>query len=118
MYHTFNECVEFLVFDVVALHVDLQRQQQCEEKLVLFVQTTCSVLIHLKGHELYDAGDPFACDGGFRRSVQIDFDGMTSLEFCQFSAPGTVLCHCNSNTGHHVNFQSQMETKDPGLVEA
>lgn len=50
------------MFDPVALHVDLQSQQQSEEELVLFVQTPCCVLVHLEGHELYDVGDAFAGD--------------------------------------------------------
>lgn len=66
---TLNECEELLMFDLVALHVDLQGEQQSEEKLVLFVETPRRVLIHLKGHELYDVGDPFAGDGAFGGSV-------------------------------------------------
>lgn len=50
------------MFDPVALHVDLQRQQQSEEELVLLVQAPCCVLIHLKGHKLYDVSDAFARD--------------------------------------------------------
>lgn len=53
------------MFDPVALHVDLQRQQQCEEKLVLLVQAPCCVLIDLKGHKLYDVGDAFAGNRAF-----------------------------------------------------
>lgn len=53
------------MFDPVALHADLQRQQQGEEKLVFLVQATCCVLIHLKSHELYDVGDAFAGDWAF-----------------------------------------------------
>lgn len=50
------------MLDPAALHVDLQRQQQREEELVLLVQTPRCVLVHLKGHELYDVGDAFAGD--------------------------------------------------------
>lgn len=50
------------MFDPVALHVDFQRQQQGEEKLVLLIQAPRCILIHLKGHELYNVGDPFAGD--------------------------------------------------------
>lgn len=66
---TLNEREKLLMFDLVALHVDLQCEQQSEEKLVLFVETPRRVLIHLKGHELYDVGDPFAGDGAFGGSV-------------------------------------------------
>lgn len=59
------------MFDPVALHINLQRQQQSEEELVLLVQAPCSVLIHLKGHKLYDVGDAFAGDGAFGGPVKL-----------------------------------------------
>lgn len=70
---TFNKCEELLMFDPVALHVDLQSQQQSEEELVFFVQTPCCVLVHLEGHELYNVGDAFAGDRAFRGPVQAEF---------------------------------------------
>ena len=62
---TFNKCEKLLVFDPVALHVDLQRKQQSEKEFVLLVQATCCIFIHLKGHELNDVGNAFAGDGAF-----------------------------------------------------
>lgn len=70
---TFDECEELLMLDLVALHVDLQRQQQSEEELVLLIQAPCSILIHLKGHKLYDVGDAFAGDWAFRGPVKAEF---------------------------------------------
>lgn len=58
------------MFDLVALHVYLQRHQQSEKKLVVLIQAPCCVLINFKGHELYDVGDPFTCDRAFRRPFQ------------------------------------------------
>lgn len=63
---TFNECEELFVFDSVAPHVNLQRQQQGEEELVLLVQASRRVLVNLKGHKLNDVGDALAGDGAFR----------------------------------------------------
>lgn len=54
------------MFDSVAPHVNLQRQQQGEEKLVLLVQASRCVLIYLKGHKLNDVGDALAGDGTFQ----------------------------------------------------
>lgn len=67
---TFNECEKLLVFDPASLHVNLQRQQQSEEELVLLEQAPCCVLIHLKSHELYDVGDAFAGDRAFGGPVK------------------------------------------------
>lgn len=61
------------MFDSVALHVNLQRQQQGEEELVLLVQASCCILIHLKGHKLYDVGDTFAGDWAFGGPVKMEF---------------------------------------------
>ena len=61
------------MFDLVALHVDLQRQQQREEELVLFVQTPGRVLKHLKGHVLDDVADALGGDGAFGGPVQEGF---------------------------------------------
>lgn len=61
------------MFDRVALHVDLQRQQQSEEELVLLIQAPCCILIHLKGHKLYDVGDAFAGDRAFGGPVKTEF---------------------------------------------
>lgn len=63
------------MFDPVALHIDLQCQQQSEEELVLLVQAPRCVLIHLKGHKLYDVGDAFAGDWAFGRPVEVEFHG-------------------------------------------
>lgn len=62
------------MFDPVALHVNLQCQQQGEEELVLLVQTPRRILIHLKGHALYYVGDAFAGDWAFGGPVKADFD--------------------------------------------
>lgn len=67
---TFDEREELLVFEPASLHVDLQRQQQGEEELVLLVQAPCRVPVHLEGHELYDVGDAFAGDGALTGPVQ------------------------------------------------
>ncbi len=61
------------MLDLVALHVDLQRQQQSEEELVLLVQAPGRILIHLKGHKVYDVGDAFAGDWAFRGPVKDEF---------------------------------------------
>lgn len=61
------------MFDPVALHVDLQRQQQSEEELVLFVQAPGCRLVHLEGHKLDDVGDAFAGDGAFGGPVSEEF---------------------------------------------
>lgn len=53
------------MFDLVAPHVNLQRQQQGEEELVLLVQASRRILINLKGHEFNDVGDTLAGDGTF-----------------------------------------------------
>lgn len=58
------------MFDLVAPHVYLQRQQQSKEELVLLVKSPCCVLIHLKGHELYDVGDAFTGDRAFGGPVK------------------------------------------------
>lgn len=67
---TFNKREKLLVFDPVAPHVNLQRQQQSKEELVLLVQSPCRVLIHLKSHELNDVGDAFTGDGAFGGPVR------------------------------------------------
>lgn len=59
---TFNKGQELLMFDPVALHVDLESEQKGEQELVFFIQTPSCVLVHLKGHVLDDFGDPFACN--------------------------------------------------------
>lgn len=59
---TFNEGQELLVFDSVALHVDLEREQQGEQELVFLIQPSGSILVHLEGHVLDDVGDPLACN--------------------------------------------------------
>lgn len=71
-YRTFNECVELLMFHFVALHVDLQSQQQSKKKLVFFVQAPCCIVVHLKGHELYDARDPFDGNRTFWGPVPVE----------------------------------------------
>lgn len=63
---TFNKCEELFMFDSVAPHVNLQRQQQGEEELVLLVQASRRILVNLKGHKLNDVGDALAGDGAFR----------------------------------------------------
>lgn len=63
---TFNKCEELFMFDSIAPHVNLQRQQQGEEELVLLVQASRRILVNLKGHKLNDVGDAFAGDGAFR----------------------------------------------------
>lgn len=59
---TFNKGQELLVFDPVALHVDLESEKQGEQELVFFIQTPSCVLVHLEGHVLDDVGDPLACN--------------------------------------------------------
>lgn len=59
---TFNKGQELLVFDPVALHVDLESEQQGEQELVFFIQTPSCVPVHLKGHVLDDVSDPLACN--------------------------------------------------------
>lgn len=59
---TFNKGQELLMFDPVALHVDLESEQQGEQELVFFIQTPSCVHVHLKGHVLDDFGDPLACN--------------------------------------------------------
>lgn len=61
------------MFDPVALHVDLQCQQQSEEELVLLVQASCCILTHLKGHKLDDVGNAFASDRAFGGAVEVEF---------------------------------------------
>lgn len=63
---TFDKREELFMFDSVAPHVNLQRQQQGEEKLVLLVQASRRILIHLKGHKFNDVGDALAGDGTFQ----------------------------------------------------
>lgn len=58
--------------DSVALHIDLQCQQQGEQELVLLVQASCCILIHLKGHKLYDVGNTFAGDWAFGGPVKVE----------------------------------------------
>lgn len=58
------------MLDPVALHVDLQGQQQSEEELVLLVEAACRVLVHLKGHELDNVADAFAGDWAFGGPVE------------------------------------------------
>lgn len=60
------------MFDPVALHVDLQCQQQSEEELVLLVQASCCIVIDLKGHKLDYVGDAFAGDGASGGPVQVE----------------------------------------------
>lgn len=50
------------MFDSVALHVDLEREQQGEQELVFLIKPPGSVLVHLEGHVLDDVGDPLACN--------------------------------------------------------
>lgn len=50
------------MFDPVALHVDLESEQQGEQELVFFIQTPSCVPVHLKGHVLDDVSDPLACN--------------------------------------------------------
>lgn len=64
---TFDKCEELFVFHSVAPHVNLEREQQGEEELVLLVQASGRVLVHLKGHKLDDVGDAFAGDGALGR---------------------------------------------------
>lgn len=47
----------------VPLEVDLQGKQEGEQELVFLIQPTGSVLVHLIGHVLDDAGNPLAGDG-------------------------------------------------------
>lgn len=68
------------MFDSVALHVNLQRQKQGEEELVFLVQPPCRILIHLKGHELYDVGDAFAGDWAFGGPVHVKFHSRCHIE--------------------------------------
>ncbi len=59
---TFNEGQKLLVFDSVALHVDLESEQQGEQEFVFFIQTPSCIIVHLEGHVLDDVGDPLACN--------------------------------------------------------
>lgn len=61
------------MFDSVAPHVNLQRQQQGEEELVLLVQAPRRILEHLEGHKLDDVADALAGDRAFGGPVQVRF---------------------------------------------
>jgi len=60
---TFDQRQELLVLHLAALHVDLERQQQREQELVLLVQPPRRVAVHLEGHDLDDADDALAGNG-------------------------------------------------------
>lgn len=47
--HTFNQYLKFAVFDFVILQVNLEGQQERENKLVVLVQASDCVSEHLKG---------------------------------------------------------------------
>ena len=57
------------MFDLAALHVDLQGQEQGEGHLVLLVETACSVLVNLERHVLDNVHDSFGRDRRLLRSV-------------------------------------------------
>ena len=61
------------MFDFIMLHVNLQRQQQGEQELVLLKQASRCILENLKGHMFYDAGYTFAGDWVFSRPVDVQF---------------------------------------------
>lgn len=92
------------MFDSVALHVNLQRQQQGEEELVFLVQPSCCIPVHLKGHELYDVGDAFAGDWAFGGPVHVTIHSRCHSEnFIKLAAyqplrasAVTVTLHCES----------------------
>ena len=56
------------MFDLAALHVDLQGQQQGEGHLVLLVETTCRVLVNFERHVLDNVHDSLGRDRGLLRS--------------------------------------------------
>lgn len=59
------------MFDSVAPHVNLQRQQKGEEELVLLVQAARRILVHLEGHKLDDVADAFASYRAFGGPVRV-----------------------------------------------
>ena len=59
---TFNEALEFWMFDHALLHVDFQGQQDGVHELVFLVQTPGRVLEHLERQELNDVHDSFGGD--------------------------------------------------------
>ena len=60
--NTFNEGHEFIMFDLAALHVDLQGQEQGEGHLVLLVETARCVLVDFERHVLDDVHDSLGRD--------------------------------------------------------
>lgn len=70
---TFDESEELFMFDFIVLHVNLQRQQQGEQELMLLKQAPRCILKNLKGHIFYDVGYTFACDWVFDRPVDVHF---------------------------------------------
>lgn len=65
---TFNKSHELIMFDLVALKVDLQGQQQGEGQFVSLIQTTHGIAEDLKGHVLNDVLDSLLGNGRLLRS--------------------------------------------------
>lgn len=53
----------------VALHVDLERKQQREKELVLLVQASGCIFVHVIGHIFNNIANPFACNWTLCRPV-------------------------------------------------
>lgn len=99
---TFYEGQELFVFDPVALHVDLESEQQGEQEFVLFIQAPSCVLVHLKGHVLNDVGNPLACNwtlwGPVLKAKDIrvgcdDNELIWKLTYCALAWTDTILWH-------------------------
>ena len=69
--NTFDEGHEFVMFDLSALHIDLQGQEQGEGHLVLLVESACRVLVDLERHVLDDVHDSLGRDRRLLRSVRM-----------------------------------------------
>ena len=69
--NTFNEGHEFVMFDLAALHVDLQGQEQGEGHLILLVETARRVLVNLERHVLDDVHDSLGRDRRLLRSIRM-----------------------------------------------
>lgn len=64
-----NEGHELLVLDFTSSEVDFEGKEQSEGVLVLLIQTSNSILEHLKSHEINDVLNSLLCDWRFCRPV-------------------------------------------------
>ena len=59
---TFDKRLELVVFNLAALHVNLECQEDGEQELMVLIQTTSRVFKHLVRHVLDDVGYTLGCD--------------------------------------------------------